>query len=349
MKREKAFTLIELIVVLVILAIIALIVTPLVLKIVDKADISAKKRSIDTYGQAIDLALASYKMEHGDYPSSLNQLKIEYSGNEVKCNVAIIIKTGKIYLSECAVQGIRVKDLSTEDGYYHYGELTNDYNVGDRIVYKGVEFYVISPSTVEDSYVTLLKGDALTYDEVVNYGESHVNMYNYRSTDTSIYSYYQVPNNVNGYGYMAYYTSENCGYNGHSGCTTDYSKSEIKYVVDNWAKAVIGFDNLEKDKYGYESRLITYDDLTDNLGYEKVNSSTIDPSSDGKTPDFVYNSDYGYWTMSSNNDSEWYVYTIMSNGGIYPWGDVNRSDYDSGVNAYAVRPVINLKKSVLER
>lgn len=127
MKKNKAFTLIELIVVLVILSIIALIVTPLVLKIVDKADISAKKRSVDEYGHAIELALASYELEHGDYPDSLDKLKIEYSGNEVKCNVAIIRKTGEVYLSECSVQGVKVKDKSTDDGYYQYGRTNREY------------------------------------------------------------------------------------------------------------------------------------------------------------------------------------------------------------------------------
>ena len=129
MKRQKkrGFTLIELIVVLVILAIIALIVTPIVLNIVEKAEDSARKRSIDAYGHAIDLAVASYELDHGDYPNSLDNLKIEYSGDEVKCNIKKIRKSGDIYLSECSTQGFRVKDKKTEDGYYHYGKDDKEY------------------------------------------------------------------------------------------------------------------------------------------------------------------------------------------------------------------------------
>ena len=125
--EKRGFTLIELIVVLVILAIIALIVTPIVLNVVDKVEDSARKRSIDAYGHAIDLAVASYELDHGDYPNALDNLKIDYSGDEVKCNVKIIRKSGDVYLSECSTQGVKVKDKKTEDGYYHYGKDDKEY------------------------------------------------------------------------------------------------------------------------------------------------------------------------------------------------------------------------------
>ena len=125
--KKRGFTLIELIVVLVILAIIALIVTPIVLNIVEKAEDSARKRSIDAYGHAIDLAVASYELDYGNYPNSLDNLKIDYSGDEVKCNVKIIRKSGDVYLSECSTQGVKVKDKKTEDGYYHYGKDDKEY------------------------------------------------------------------------------------------------------------------------------------------------------------------------------------------------------------------------------
>lgn len=69
--KKKGFTLIELIAVLVILAILALIVTPLVMNIIKKARISADKRSIDTYGRSIELAVASYLLDNGSFPTSI--------------------------------------------------------------------------------------------------------------------------------------------------------------------------------------------------------------------------------------------------------------------------------------
>ena len=132
--KKKAFTLIELIAVLVVLAILALIVTPLVMSIIKKARISADKRRIDAYGRSVELAIANYLLDNGKFPTSIEQLIIEYTGKEVICNVMQIKENGEIYLSECTVGGKQVKD-ETEDGYYHYGRLFKNYDVGDSITY----------------------------------------------------------------------------------------------------------------------------------------------------------------------------------------------------------------------
>ena len=81
-KKVRGFTLIELVAVLVIMAIIALIVTPLVMNIIRKARISADKRSVDAYGRSIELAIASYLLDTGKFPTDVSQLTIEYSGNQ---------------------------------------------------------------------------------------------------------------------------------------------------------------------------------------------------------------------------------------------------------------------------
>ena len=86
MNKKKGFTLIELIAVLVIMAILALIVTPLVMSIIRKAKVSADKRSIDAYGRSIELAIAGYLLDNGTFPTSIDELTIEYSGEEVVCS-----------------------------------------------------------------------------------------------------------------------------------------------------------------------------------------------------------------------------------------------------------------------
>ena len=124
-KKRRGFTLIELIAVLVIMAILALIVTPLVMSIIKKAKISARKRSVDAYGRSVELAIATYLLDTGTFPTNeqLPNLEVEYSGSTVVCNIMQMNENGGVYLSECSVNGKEVKDSSTEDGYYHYGSI----------------------------------------------------------------------------------------------------------------------------------------------------------------------------------------------------------------------------------
>ncbi len=121
----------------------------------------------------------------------------------------------------------------------------------------------------------------------------------------------------NGYGRVQY------------GSSTDYSTSTVKQVVDAWKNSAV------KSSDTATARLITYDELMDNLGYE------VDPSvatqripNATNTPTWVYNSNYWYWTISQNGDSQnvWYVLGsgILSNG---------PSD------GRMVRPVLELNKS----
>ena len=175
-KRKRGFTLIELIAVLVIMAIIALIVTPLVMNIIRKAKISARKRSVDAYGRSVELAIASYLLDTGTFPTDLSSLQIEYSGSNVVCNVMAMKENGGLYLSECKVNNVDVKDDSTEDGWYHYGtrDLTNEEFVdmyGDALKTASLAYFNTNVTPVED-YTTLTidyKGKSVACDVTVNY------------------------------------------------------------------------------------------------------------------------------------------------------------------------------------
>ena len=139
MTKKKRKTL--LIAVLVIMAILALIVTPLVLNIVRKAKDSANKRSIDAYGKSIDLAVAAYLMDTGDFPTSVDELTIEYSGSEVVCGIKQLNEDSSVYLSECTVGGKEVKDgeeiKAGEVGYIAASiKSLTDIHVGDTITLK---------------------------------------------------------------------------------------------------------------------------------------------------------------------------------------------------------------------
>ena len=158
-EKNKGFTLIELIAVLVILAILAIIVTPIVLNIVKKAKDAANKRSVDAYGKTVELSVATYMLDNGEYPTCQSDLKIEYSGNEVNCNIMNLNENGSVYLSECTVGGKEVKDSSTDDGWYHYGKtdkvVYQAYKIGDEVTYNGMNFYVIENSDENSDSVTV--------------------------------------------------------------------------------------------------------------------------------------------------------------------------------------------------
>lgn len=358
-KNRKGFTLIELIAVLVILAIIALIVTLLVLNIIKKAKESANKRSIDTYGKAVGLAVATYLLDNGDYPNTLDNLTIEYSGNKVNCQTIILNEDGSIYLTRCSVAGIEVKDARTDDGYYHYGKISNEilpltgnyYRIGDEVTYNGIDFYVIENSDETMDSITLLKAEPLTVDEVNTYGEGHVNVYAPPSYPIKAVG---TAYDENGYGGMTYYTSETCGYPPKqsayggvyyslitTGCTTDYDASEIKYVVDNWSMEKLNQSDLQTDSLGYTARLLTYDELINNLGYSKGTQNATSISINKEyTPKWVYNSSYWYWTMSAYNDSNVYLWEVGNGGHL---SNLSGCIYARGV----VRPVVTILKSAL--
>ncbi len=321
------------------MAIIALIVTPLVMSIIRKARISADKRSIDAYGRSIELAIAGYLLDTGKFPTDISQLTIEYSGDEVVCETTQINPDSSVYLAGCKVKGRAVTN-------YTYGidksPSYKAYNIGDEVTYNNVDYYVIKDSSASDSTVTLLKAEPLTVAEVNQYGgvgteNNHVNKYTYNSVGTAY--------DHNGYGGVAYYTSETCrgdvNYSENTGCTTDYAQSEVKYVVDGWSVANVP-SGLK------DARLISFEDLKDNLGCEFIDNGSVQYwSVTENTPSWVringsINGEYSYWTMSAFGDSNNsvitapYIRTESVNGG-----------FTDGSSYRVVRPVIILDKSVL--
>lgn len=208
------------------------------------------------------------------------------------------------------------------------------YKIGDTVKYNDIDFYVIKDSSREEDIVTLLKAEPLTVDEVNRYGKGHVNRYTSSSVGTAYDS--------NGYGGMAYYTSETCGYvnnNGVStGCTTSYASSEVKYVVDAWKTA--------KAPAATEARLISKDEIeTERKEYDPCGGCGAVATGDISKYNWMYNNNYWYWTNTPYTDSSsrvWYV------------GSAGELESDSVHNGFGsrgfgvVRPVVVLYKSAID-
>lgn len=325
--KMKGFTLIELIAVLVIMAILALIVIPLVMSIIRKARVSADRRSIDAYGRAIELAIASYLLDNGTFPTSIDDLTIEYSGAKVVCSTTQLNPDSSVYLSGCKVNNRDVNYEYVTDKTPSY----TAYSAGDTVKYSNIDFYVIKDSGIKEDTVTLLKAEPLTVDEVNTYGgvgtaNNHVNRYTGYNHGTA----YNRDNR--GYGAMAYYTSETCGYvnNGNivdTGCTTSYAQSDIKYVIDAWVAANIPSGVIE-------ARLVNSDDIDQYVDY-RVDTWNI------VLPEFFKSVFIYYWTMiPSLFSNENPVFGIMNSGKLNYF-----SVYEVDM---LVRPVIVLPKSVLQ-
>ena len=331
--KKKAFTLIELIAVLVILAILALIVTPLVMNIIRKAKNAADRRSIDAYGRSIELAIVSYLLDESKFPTRIEDLKIEYSGDEVVCSVSQLNDDSSVYLSGCTVAGRSVDYVYGSNKSASY----QAYNVGDEVTYNNVDYYVIEESGTSNETITLLKKNPLSVEEVNTYGgvgtaNNHVNKYVFSDVP-----YYQTAYDMNGYGGMAYYTSETCGTVNenyvNTGCTPDYLQSEVKYVVDSWKNA--------KAPLAIEARLISKEEIeTERKEYDCCGGcGACIATGDFAKYDWMYNNNYSYWTSNQYSDSSFDILRVSNNG------ELKSGDLNSGMSA--VRPVITIKKTAL--
>ena len=140
------------------------------MSIIKKARISADKRSIDAYGRSVEIAIANYLLDNGDFPTDILQLSVEYFGDRVVCLTTQLNSDSTIYLAGCTVAGRNV------DGYIYGKEESAPtptytvYSIGDEVTYNNVDYYVIKDSSAAEENVTMLKAEPLTVAEVNEYG-----------------------------------------------------------------------------------------------------------------------------------------------------------------------------------
>ena len=215
-------------------------------------------------------------MDTGSFPTSIEQLTIEYSGDEVVCTTTNLNSDSSIYLAGCTVGGRSV------EGYTYGKEETTPtptytaYSVGDHVSYNGVTYYVIEDSDTTNDTVKLLKETPLTKTEMDNLNLTGITI-----------------SEANGYGKVQY------------GSSTDYSTSTVKQIVDAWKITEV------KSGDTATARLITTDDLINDFGYEYYENGTEHRYNKVEsTPSWVYG--IYYWTKTQFDDLE--VWTIKTNG-----------------------------------
>lgn len=187
------------------------------------------------------------------------------------------------------------------------------YQIGEEITINKEKYNVIKNSDSNDEYVTVLKYKPLTQFQIDSYISNEKE------------------------GLTNYYVSDTCNSKNNSdGCEYDYSKSNVKTIVDNWTQSNTNeFDLYEKNSY--KSRLITLDELINNLGYEKRTSSAINISSSEDTPKWVYENIDNFWMMPENINSSKDALKVS----MYV---IPTETFNSGT----VRPIINLRKCAID-
>ncbi len=230
------------------------------------------------------------------------------------------------------------------------------FKLGEMILYNGNFYYAIEESDESKDYVTLLKKEALTVDELYEYGKDENGNFfiNSNTIDTAnlnrkVYEYGSSSN----LGGISYYSGKDCGaeYDGNNGggnyyldnvningCKNSYEISDVKKVVDNWAKP---FSDDLVEVNGYKARLISTDDLSIYVLGFYTNTEAVSTFSDIKLETIfwaLYSEESSYWTMSGVEDSNSEILLIDS---------IGRTFERPVINLAGVRPVINLKKCVL--
>ena len=226
--------------------------------------------------------------------TDLNELNLYLSGmnniSEYICPSDYDIEGNKCYKSENAILVSK-----------------GNYNVGNAILYQGSYWYILED---QDDYLTLLKKDSLTVEELSNYTDGAV----------SEGMYYDNNNCVN---------SSTCG---------SFENSKVKAALDRYVQDI---SSDLKEVNGYKVRLINIDELSRFGFVDKTSTNYYEMSL--STPYWLKPDSGMYWIMNSDGNSlnkTFVVFDYNYKSYIY-----ETTTYDTLAK---VRPVVNVYKSVLK-
>lgn len=250
---------------------------------------------------SLDVSLYSWTMTGSDDTSKEIINDSDHLSDRYVYDIGSVQPT--VYLKKCAIEG----SCSTDKH--------NRYKYGQKIKFRGEDYYVLQDSDSKQDYVTLLKGNPLTINDIQKYG----------------LQYFGASNNI------SYYTSSKCNEDDHSECKLDYDESDVKILVDNWANDNF-YDGELQVIEGYKARLINEDELLTKLYFEPGLYSSLNTNiyqASEETLEVLKRN--STWTMVPFSDYEDNVFII---------------DYTvSGRETYyteSVMPVINLNKCAIE-
>ena len=327
-KRNKGFTLVELLAVIVILALIALIATPIILNVINDAKKQAAKDSAYGYMDAVEKYIVSSELEDKSIQDG------RYSVEELNKKISVKGSTpdnGNIEIKNSSVKSYDI----------------------------GIDGYVVSNGKVDKVSTTkkIENGTAVYYNPV--YGEKCTGYTEANSTTgknsgcMKWYVFNDKEGNATVNVILDHNTTANVAHNSTG------SNSEMKEVADALKKDTSTWKNT--------ARLITANEVAKITGYTGFdatqsgqswfyldsNNQTQTATSTNKSKyawlfDYTSgctsygcntsdSSNYGYWTSSPSKDNSTYAWRVDFNGILYCY-TVTRADN-------GVRPVITISKS----
>ena len=305
-------------------------------------------------------------------------VKVEYR-NDVSSQPSVTTSTLMVSLNCVESYGNENTNNNTNDVTVY-----SSYEPGDQVTFAGSQWYVLESSDLKQDYVTVLKKDSLTAQELGNYAPHNIftcsqynvnNSYVYNGTTcTEVNQVIVGPPS----GSMPYYWSETChntgvyGNNVYTSSTTsgcngqhnEYEGSKVKeFLEEEYLNNLESVNTSHKDEYkvefmensinstnlkeidGYKIRLISLSDLQ-KFGF----TATPQCSSHNCGLTSNYNSvrpswfNGNYWTMASVR-TEYSQYSSYNRAWYVESSSVMNADIRS---AHGIRPVINLYKSAIE-
>lgn len=154
-----------------------------------------------------------------------------------------------------------------------------EYKIGDVVEFRGKSYHVIDNSDSSQNYVTLLRDDNLSMNDLILYSPMN---YSHSSSVSFCRE------------------NEKC----------DYDNSNAKNVVDIWLNSTF-LDHELVNINGYKGRLIYLDELVNNLGYKEELENDAIAYSNEEVPNWVYNAD-NYWIMDKTSGSDNFRYKVAS-------------------------------------
>ena len=281
----------------------------------------------DIYSNAVKNAILRYKIQNrGQIPSHIDNLDINLDNLDFSCDNNKINSDESYYLSNCNLSGIEVLSNNTNDGYYHWGE--EKYFIGDIVYYNEMPFYVIENSDYSTETVHLMKKEPIKTVELESYlGE------------IGLQDKIEI-NSSDDYLKVKYCYTGNCSY--------DYSKSDLKRIVDLWGDKYINNNDLVKDDSGYKIRIPNDTDVFNNLQYHIGIMSSYNGDGGGTELHYTTELDFrfsGIWCSAKIDDSDYSVTSMNSNFLYVVYTSYENNNNNNGI--LYVSPVINIKKSAL--